>query len=87
MHKIIQVGPFSKGISGMHAGAYLIRKCMSSVNTITKEDPREKACKILMDKRLAPESAPPSNEHLHLLYNFVGHRVQSKACGFDWSWH
>ncbi|XP_057842396.1 NAD-dependent protein deacylase SRT2 isoform X3 [Cryptomeria japonica] len=70
-NKFIHPGPCSRGISGMYAGAHLIRKYMSSVNNITKEDQREKVCKILKDKRLVPESAPPSNEHLHHLYNFI----------------
>ncbi|KAH9322998.1 hypothetical protein KI387_017637, partial [Taxus chinensis] len=69
--KFVHSRKCGEGFVGMYAGAHLFRKCMSSATNTLTEDPREKALGFLKDKKLVPESAPPSNEHLCLLYNFV----------------
>lgn len=49
----------------------MLRTCMSTVADTKTEDLRQSPWKFLKDKKLVPESAPPTDRDLGLLYNFV----------------
>lgn len=61
----------NRGFSFPYTRGHVLRTCMSTVADTKAEDLRESPWKFLKDKKLVPESAPPTDRDLGLLYNFV----------------